>query len=402
MSEVPTPRFRPVLATSGVRPLLAATILARLPVGFHSLGIVLLVRHVTGSYTSAGIAVFAAMAVLAGTAAPLGRLVDRHGQAAVIVPAAIAFATGSIALAVAGWVGAPAPVLVACAALTGIVAPISSSARAVFAAIFDGEDLQAVYTVESIFQETIFVVGPLTATVSAALADPILPVAIAGVVGALGALVYVRMTLAREWRAPHVGRRGRGAIGVPAIAILVGLGAGTAVSFGAFEVAITAFSRAQGHPNAAGALIAAWAIGSAVGGLVLGGRLATARPDRRVGVLALAAGVAMIPATLAANLWWMLACTFVAGLPIAPMLSMLYSLIGTRAPAGMVTEAFALLGGAFPIGGGIGAAMAGALADHVGVTAAIGLSGVGAALAGVLVVALRARLASGHAPAAAG
>ncbi len=391
-----TDRFRPLFATPGVRALFAAAILARLPVGFHSLAIVLLVRHVTGSFTAAGAAAFAAMAVIAVTAAPLGRLVDRHGQAAVVIPTSIVFAAGSLALATAGWMDAPAPVLVACAALTGVIAPVSSAARAVLASTFSGHDLQSVYTVESILQETIFVTGPLLATAAAALIDPVTPVAVAGAVGLVGAMVYTRTALVRAWRAPRIERRGRGAIAVPAIAVLVVFASATAVSFGMYEVAATAFARAQGHPNAAGVLVAAWALGSAFGGLVLGARLATDRPERRLGLLGIGCGVAMVPAMFAPGLWWILPAMFVAGIAIAPMLSMLYALIGTLAPAGMVTEAFALLGAAFPIGGGVGAAAAGVLSDHVGVAAALGLAGTAVAAGGLMVVVMRERLTGGR------
>ena len=70
----------------------------------------------------------------------------------------------------------------------------------------------------------------------------------------------------------------------------------------------------------------------------------------------------------------------IAGLAIAPLLSLLYTLIGQLAPAGMVTEAFSWLSVAFPIGFGIGAAISGSVADGPGARAALAIACVGVGL----------------------
>src|SRR3954453_12096253 len=79
-----------ILSPPGVRRVYAASIVGRLPVGALGLLLILRTREMTGSYAFGG-AVAAAYAIATGIAAPvLGRVVARRGQAAVLVPAALA------------------------------------------------------------------------------------------------------------------------------------------------------------------------------------------------------------------------------------------------------------------------------------------------------------------------
>src|SRR5262249_55498473 len=89
-------RYARVLRTPHVLPLLAAALVARLPIGIASLAIVLFLRDRTGSYATAGI-VSAAFALGSGAGAPVsGRLIDRFGQGRVLVPLALVH-TGGLA-----------------------------------------------------------------------------------------------------------------------------------------------------------------------------------------------------------------------------------------------------------------------------------------------------------------
>src|SRR3954454_13092079 len=79
-----------ILKTPGVARIYLASIVGRLPVGALGLLLILRTREMTGSYAFGG-AVAAAYAVATGIGARLlGRVVDRRGQAAVLVPAALA------------------------------------------------------------------------------------------------------------------------------------------------------------------------------------------------------------------------------------------------------------------------------------------------------------------------
>ena len=84
-----------------MKPLLGATVLARLPIGINGLAIVLFLRDQDGSFAVAGAAA-GAMALGAGLGAPVGaRLVDRFGTGA-LLGLCSAHAAGLLALTALG------------------------------------------------------------------------------------------------------------------------------------------------------------------------------------------------------------------------------------------------------------------------------------------------------------
>jgi hypothetical protein len=99
-------------------PLLTST-LSRLTPGMMALALVLLSRDAGFSYAVAGV-VTAAHQVGVGLAAPIqGRLVDRFGQTVVLIPDAVMYALGTVALAWLATIQAPVAVLVAIAVVAG-------------------------------------------------------------------------------------------------------------------------------------------------------------------------------------------------------------------------------------------------------------------------------------------
>lgn len=376
--------YRPILATPGLRSLFAAATLARLPVGFETLGIVLLLRDEAGSFAIAGLAVGLAFAVSAAASAPLGRLCDRLGQRRVLIPAAAWNAGAVSGLATAGLVDAPSWVLLVLSAATGVIPPISACQRAIIADHFRESGTQAVFALESIIQEAVFTLGPLIGTIAATLAGPPAALFTSAVLVLGGTLWFSETRLSRQWRGADVTRRGRSALGSPAVRLLFVVALLWATSVGSFEVGITALSRAEGSPNLAGLFLALWAIGSAVGGLWLGSRAAGRDRETRMAILGLASGIALAPAAAAGNLWMLAPAMLIAGFFIAPFLSLLYSLTGDRAPDGMTTEAFSWLNVGFPIGIALGAAAAGPIADGAGPRVAIIVAGAGAVLSGLV------------------
>ncbi len=86
----PVQRFARVLRAPDVARLLGAAVLARMPIGIDSLGMVLFVRAETGSFARAGL-VAAAFGLAIGVSAPaLGRLIDHYAHARVMLPLAAA------------------------------------------------------------------------------------------------------------------------------------------------------------------------------------------------------------------------------------------------------------------------------------------------------------------------
>ena len=95
----------------------------RLPIASLSLATIILVRAETGSFGTAGI-VEARVGIAAAVSLPVqGRLVDRFGQTAVLVPAAALNPIALVGLVVAAKGGASSAVLAAIGALSGATFP---------------------------------------------------------------------------------------------------------------------------------------------------------------------------------------------------------------------------------------------------------------------------------------
>ena len=103
---MPLGRYRLLLRHPGVPRLVVSVLVGRIPIGIFSLAIVLLVRQETDSFAQAG-AASAAWALGAGLVAPLqGRLVDRFGQPAVLIPSTLLNATAVAAFVLGARAGA--------------------------------------------------------------------------------------------------------------------------------------------------------------------------------------------------------------------------------------------------------------------------------------------------------
>ena len=119
--------YRALLSLPGLRRLLGAALVGRLPQGMSSLAILLLIRGATGSYAAAGAAV-GAYALASAAMAPLqGRLVDRFGRMRVLPPSAIGQGVVLVGLVLAADGHAPIVPLVLrlyCTPLTWVIRPL--------------------------------------------------------------------------------------------------------------------------------------------------------------------------------------------------------------------------------------------------------------------------------------
>jgi MFS family permease len=104
------------------QPVFIASILARLPLAMLTIGMLVHVQHVTGSFAAAGL-VSGTLAVAQGAGGPaLGRLVDRRGQTAVLIAGALVSGAALVATALLP-AGAPLTALIALATVIGLASP---------------------------------------------------------------------------------------------------------------------------------------------------------------------------------------------------------------------------------------------------------------------------------------
>jgi predicted MFS family arabinose efflux permease len=388
-----------ITSSAGLRRLFATSILARLPLEMLSIGLLVHVRHLTGSFAAAGV-VTGVYATALGVGGPLlGKLVDRRGQTSVLLASATAAAALLVAIAVQP-VGASLPVLLALAAGIGLATPpVGACLRTQLPALLpDPSAVRAAYALEASVVELTYIFGPPLALCIGALWSTGAALAAGGIVLLLATTAFAAQPASRRWRPAPAQRRARGgSVRAPAMHTLAIVLIAVGVLLGADEVAVVAAANALHSTTAAAPLLALWGIGSFAGGLLaarLGGGARTAAGLALV-LGALTAGhLALIPA--AASVVALGGVLLLAGATIAPTEATINAMVDDATAT--TTEAFAWLATAMAVGAAVGAAGAGLLVDRAGPTAGFALAGAAGALA-VLATLLRSRtLAPRRAP----
>lgn len=386
-------RLRPLASTPGALRLLVISVIARLPLAMLSIGMLVHAKHLTGTFTAAGI-VEAAFALSLAIGGPLlGRLVDRRGQASVLVASAVAAAALLLVLAVMP-VGVPLPALVALAVGIGLaVPPVGACLRALFPDLIEDEEtLRAVYAVDATAVELTWILGPPLVLALGAAWSTGGALAAAGLVVLVGTAVFAAQPASRAWQPESTQKRPRGgALRTAAMRTLVIVLVAVGAVFGAVQIGVAAAADGIGSTAAAGPLLGIWGVGSLLGGLLAARHGGGARTGLGLAVVlgALTAGHLSLAAAVG-NAVAMAVVLLIAGAAIAPTYATVYAMVDKAAPSGTATEAFAWLATAISIGASTGAAGAGGLADRYGPVAAFAFAGAAGAVA-VLVTVLRAR-----------
>jgi MFS family permease len=384
--------YRRVLSVPGGAAFSAAGFVARLPISMQTLGVVLLVAATTGSYALAG-AVSATFVLVQALLAPLqGRLADRLGQARVVVPALAVHTVGAAAVIGLALADAPVWTLFPAAAVFGGSYPQPGSlVRARWAHALAGSPLlPTAFSLESVVDEVIFVVGPVLVTL---LATQVAPAA--GLLAAYGFSVVGCLALASQRRTeppPQVAARGTprpsSVLRLAGVRVLIAVGLALGSIFGSVEVATVAFTDERGQPAAAGIVLALLAAGSLIAGVWYGTVGWRSTPQRRfvLGVVLLAVAVAPLP--LAPNVPVLAVLAFVGGFAISPALIAGFALLDRLVPPTSRTEGLAWFSTGIGIGLALSSSVSGQVVDAasgraaLAVTVASGLLAAGLVLAG--------------------
>jgi len=386
--------YGPVLSAPGARRLLFSSVAGRLPLGM-SLAILLLVRDATGGFGTAG-AVVGAYGIAASACGPLlGRLVDRTGQAKVLLACALANAAALVAIVVAAHADVPVAVLVALGALTGAcLPPIAACVRVLWPELVaDPQAREAAFALDATVQELVWTSGPLLVGGTIALAGP--SAAVLGMAAVtLAGTVWFASSPAVRARHGHGDATARGgALTAPGMVVLLVASGGAGIGMGTIEVGLPGIAHELHHTGASGALLALCSLGSLSAGIAFGLRAWRSPLELRFAALMLIAALVLVPLMLVASLPEALVFAYISGFGWAPALSCAYALVGRLAPPAAMTEAFTWNGSA--IGGGIaaGVAVGGALVDAGGGAAALAFGIASCLLAAGVLVARRQTLA---------
>ncbi len=386
--------YRRILSEPGAALFSATGLVARLPISMVGLGIVLLVEARTDSYGLAGVVSGVTLASNAALAVPQARWTDRLGQSRVLP---VAITVWGLALAGLMWSveqGLPLAATFAFAALTGAALPaVGSCVRARWSfALADNNQRQTAFALEAVADETVFMTGPIIVTLLATAAHPLAGLGAALTAGVVGTLALSAQRSTEPPPHPRVVERDARprmpwATIVPLSVVSLALGS----LFGAAEVTTVAFSDEQGATAYAGPLLAVWAAGSLIAGVLTGALTWRRSVLHRLRVGAAAMALTMLPLALVDSLWLMALALFVAGFAIAPTLIATISLAEACVPPARLTEGLAFLQTGMVAGVAPGAAVAGIVVDAHGASTAYLVSAAGGAIA--LVAALLTRVA---------
>ncbi|MEV7613538.1 MFS transporter [Streptomyces sp. NPDC089799] len=376
--------YRRLLATPGARGFTAGNLIARLPIGMFGVSAVMMIAGQRGSYALAGAVTATGLAATALVGPWTARLIDRHGQARIALPATLIAVLGCLSLVLCVRAGAPAWTLFASYAATATTPNIGGMSRARWTYLLR-EDPGARHTAMSFEQaadEACYMLGPVLA---AALCSGLFPEAgtLAGAALLLtGMLVFTSRRATEPPVLPRVHRRSP--LRTPGTAALLLVFTALGAVFGSMEIASIAHLDRLGLGAASGPVLALQAAGSCAAGLLYG----TLRPrSLRTCTAALAVAMAGPFAAAAAGPLPVLgAALLVAGMATAPTMVTAMSLVHRRTPPERLNEGMTLAVTAILAGIAGGAAGGGWVVEHLGPGLAYAVPAVAALVAALVTV----------------
>ncbi|GAA1412911.1 MFS transporter [Kitasatospora putterlickiae] len=402
--------YRQIFAAPGSLAFSSAGFIARLPISMTGIGIITMLSELRGTFGVASL-VAATMAVSAAVLGPqVSRLVDRHGQRRIIRPAAALTLLAAAGLLLCARFEAPDWTLFVFAAGMGVMPSAGAMVRARWAHLYRDEAprLHSAYSFEAVVDEVCFIVGPILSVMLATSVFPEAGVLLSGIFLAVGVALFAAQRTTEPPVHPASRQTGRPAILNRGLQVLILTFVSTGAIFGSVEVVTVAFTKAQGHAGTSGPILALWAFGSCLAGVVFGTlKLTGSMAVRFLGGVVLMA-VSMVPLLVVAEsvngvggLVAVGGALLIAGVAISPTLITAAALVERLVPAAQLTEGMTWTITGLAMGVAAGSSAGGLVVDAAGAAAgywvpvAAGLFGVLAALAGL--GRLRSGLAAGKA-----
>jgi MFS family permease len=384
---MPSTTYGTVLRLPGVARLFVVAFLARIPAAMVG---VVLTLHVVSTldrgYGQAGIVVGAATVGIALGAPWRGRLVDKLGLRRAIAP--------SVVVESAVWLAAPHlsyELLIAAVFVGGLfLVPVFSVSRQSLAVLVPIAHQRAAFALDSVAVELTFMLSPVVGVLLATQVSTTVALTVVGALTVGGGVLLM-------WANPPTRTAGTSAASqvdlpkerllTPGLLVLLLAGVAAAFVLVGTDVSLVAALNDAGRSADIGWMIALWAGGSVIGGLVHGASHRSPSPLVLVAVLALA----IVPAAFVAGPVWLAIAIVLSGLPCAPALSSINAALMRLAPEHRRGEVMGWSGTMSTVGNALGAPLCGVVIDRASpgagfLTAAV--VGGGIAIAGLVVLAL--------------
>ncbi|BDZ44748.1 MFS transporter [Naasia aerilata] len=351
--------YADLLRTKGVARIMSAQLLARFPSGMLSLGFLLHIERVTGSYAAAGL-VLAAVSAGQAISGPLtSRLMGSWGMRRVITATVVLCSLAIIEIAL---VEQPLPVTLVVALVAGLTyPPIQPAVRTIYPKMVNSRQLTPLFSLDASAQELIWVGGPVLVTFVSTQIGTVEGILLSVALLAGGGAWFLSSPELGRVRIPRSKRRFGAVLARPTVLLATVVGFLLIGSCAAVEAGVVSVFGDDGPQ--AGIVLAIWSIGSLVGGLLFGhvpiGPWALARR-----VLLVTVGLAL--ALLMLDFWWLSISLVVAGLGLAPALAVLFAITSSSVKFSDTAEAYGWIGTGQLIGAALGSALAGLFIDSTG------------------------------------
>jgi MFS family permease len=352
-----------LLRTPGVARIIAAQLTARFPSGMISLGFLLHMEGIFGSYAAAGI-VLAATSIGQAISGPLtSRLMGVLGMRRVLITA---ISICAVALTIIALAQLPLWGYVILGAITGLsYPPIQPAVRTIYPKMVNSRQLTPLFSLDASAQEIIWIAGPVVVTFVGTQISTVAGILLSVVFLIGGGAWFVLSPEVGRVRIPRSKRRFGAVVTRPPVLVTTIVGFLVVGSCAAIEAGVVA-SFGEGGAES-GIVLGIWAVASLVGGLVFGnlpiGPWALAR---RVFVITVGASLAIV----AWEFWSLSAALVVAGICLAPALAVMFSAVSASVKFSDTAEAYGWVGTGQLIGAAAGSAIAGFLIDGVGAAGA--------------------------------
>jgi len=337
----------------------------RIPVAMNTVALVFLISSVRDSFLLAGIA--SSFYTLCGAIVGprIGRLADRFGTRIVLLP--ITFINSLSIIGVVFFSSRSVPLLLLFSALSGATMPsFGSYTRTRWSrTIKDRRELGVALSLESVLDETAFVVGPALAGFLFSLYgsnSPLVAGIVFTVIGGVGLAITSFDSGMRGSAPERIGGLLRIKYVKALFTSLIALG----LLFGSNFVVILAVAKENDRAAEGGIWVGLYPIGSLVAGLVYGVIHWKSRNATRY-TLALAFMTLSTSAILfSQNIDTMVYFIILSGIGIAPALIAANALLKDLVPLSRLNEAFSMLGASISIGITLGSTLSGSLVDRFG------------------------------------
>ena len=235
--------------------------------GMISLSIFFKVQQTTGSIAIAGLATGVNGITGATTAGLRGTLIDKFGMK---IPLRV-FAPSYAVLILLFSTGSSSTQLVVFAGVLGFSAPpINLSIRPLWKVTVPKDQIRTAYAIDTAVMNSVGVFGPLVATTVALNYSPEISLRICSILIFIGGAALSLSPQLKRWAPEKKTSQDLAVWRTPAMQLLMLEGVFIGLGWGAFDIAVPAFTTLENIPHRTGILFAIMAAGNVIGGLVAG------------------------------------------------------------------------------------------------------------------------------------